>query len=105
MYKFGQEIIAENSGTRCPVLVAQYGRYIQSLRNIEATIWQLQLFGRITSHITRQLQLNNIPILRYLNEAHGIVLKGSAWHELNKELEREKIPPDGVINYLRRLVQ
>lgn len=29
MYKFGQEIIAENSGTICPVWVAQYGRYIQ----------------------------------------------------------------------------
>jgi len=28
MYKFGLEIIAENSGTKCPVWVAQYGRYI-----------------------------------------------------------------------------
>ena len=33
MYKFGHEIIAENSGTRCPVLVAQYGRYIHEEYN------------------------------------------------------------------------
>ena len=30
MYKFGQEIIAADSGTICPVWVAQYGRYIQA---------------------------------------------------------------------------
>ena len=36
MYKFGQEIIAADSGTICPVWVAQYGRYIHIRINKKA---------------------------------------------------------------------
>ena len=76
MYKFGQEIIAENSGTRCPVLVAQYGRYIQ--------------YGKRSTIITSQLPVKSW--YQYLNEptladaimdrlsgaAHKIELKGES---------------------------
>ncbi len=71
-----------------------------SLRDIEVSLWQLQLFDRMTSGIAQQLQNNQIPILQILNSKCGLVLKDKSWYDIYKELEMKKIPPNLIFNYL-----
>lgn len=78
-------------------------KYGGTLRDIEASLWQLQIFGRITSHITKQLQFNNIPILQYLNAEHGLELKDNSWSKIYRDLEKKKIPPSIIESFLRSL--
>ncbi|KOH42837.1 hypothetical protein [Sunxiuqinia dokdonensis] len=75
-----------------------------SLRDIEASLWQLQLFDRITVHVVRQLQENNIPSLAYLNMEYGLVLKNFSWTQIYTDLENKKIAPIHLINYLEHFV-
>jgi hypothetical protein len=75
-------------------------------RDIEVSLWQLQHFDRITVHLAKQLQQNNIPVLQFLIQNHGIVWKdNSSWPQIYRELEAKKIPPKILIEYLKNLVE
>lgn len=75
-------------------------------RDIEVSLWQLQHFDRITSHVAKQLQQNNIPVLQFLIQNHGIVWKdNSSWPQIYRELETKKIPPKILIENLKSLIE
>ena len=71
-----------------------------SQRDIEVSLWQLQIFGRITVHITKQLQQNNIPIVQYLIDKHGLINKKDLWNHWYRDLEEKKIHPSVIEGFL-----
>lgn len=75
-----------------------------SLRDIEVSLWQLQIFGRMTVHIAKQLQQNNIPIVQYLIEKHGLVFKQDVWYHWYRDLEEKKISPSIIEEFLRSII-
>ena len=75
-----------------------------SQRNIEVSLWQLQLFGRITSSVVKQLHENNIPVLQFLVANHGIVWKGiSSWPQIYRDLETKKLSPVILVAHFQSL--
>lgn len=76
-----------------------------SQRDIEVSLWQLQLFKRITVHIAKQFHNNNIPILEYLVSEQNIVLgEGYFWSQLYSDLEKRKISSNTIESFLKTLV-
>ncbi len=80
-------------------------KYNVPIRDIEASLWELQLFNRITSHTAKQLTENKIPILEYLISEHNIVLpEGFIWGQLYRDLEKRQISSNTVESFLKTLV-
>lgn len=75
-----------------------------SQRDVEASLWQLQIFDRMTVHIAKQLQQNNIPIVQYLVDKHGLVIKEDPWYHWYRDLEEKKINPTVIVGFLREIV-
>nr|WP_314896906.1 hypothetical protein [uncultured Flavobacterium sp.] len=75
-----------------------------SLRDIEVTLWQLQFFKRLTVHIAKQLQYNNIPIAEYLVSEHGLSTHKNIWVHWYRELEQKKIQPRIIEEFLKSLL-
>ncbi len=76
-----------------------------SLRDFESSLWQLQIFKRITVHIAKQLHEKNIPILEYLVSEQNIVLgDGYFWSQLYGDLEKRQISSNTVESFLKTLV-
>lgn len=80
-------------------------KYNIPIRDIEASLWELQLFNRITSHTAKQLTENKIPILEYLISEHNIVLpEGFIWGQLYRDLEKRQISSNTIESFLNTLV-
>ena len=80
-------------------------KYNVPIRDIEASLWELQLFNRITSHTAKQLTENKIPILEYLISEHNIVLpEGFIWGQLYRDLEKRQISSNTIESFLKTLV-
>lgn len=76
-----------------------------SLRDFESSLWQLQIFKRITVHIAKQLHEKNIPILEYLVSEQNIVLgDGYFWSQLYRDLEKRQISSNTTESFLKTLV-
>lgn len=78
-----------------------------SFRDIEISLWQLQLFKRLTIHIVKQLHYNKIPIVKYLVITHQMELPvqvEKVWQVWYSELEKKQIQPQIVENYLKSLL-
>ncbi len=71
------------------------------LRDIEISLWELQIFKRLTVHIVKQLQINNIPIVEHLVLVHNLTTQKDLWY---KDLEERKIRPEIIENFLRSLI-
>ncbi len=75
-----------------------------SIRDIEVSLWQLQHFGRITSHIVKQLEQNHVPVLHFLIKNHGIIWEdSSSWVQICRDLETKKIPPNILVTHFKYL--
>lgn len=78
-----------------------------SLRDIEVSLWQLQLFKRLTIHIVKQLNYNKIPIIRYLAYTHHMEIPedtNKVWQIWEKELHKREIQPKIVEDFLKSLL-
>jgi hypothetical protein len=75
-----------------------------SVLEIEISLWQLQIFQRITVHIVKQLHYNNIPIVEYLIEEHKLTVEKDIWSNWYRELEERKIQPAIIDDFLKRLI-
>lgn len=76
-----------------------------SLRDIEISLWQLQLFNRLTVNIVKQLNYNKIPIVRFLVNKHKMELpENNVWQLWYTELEKRQIQPHIVENFLKSLL-
>ncbi|WP_205500037.1 hypothetical protein [Rufibacter psychrotolerans] len=73
-------------------------------RHIEATLWQLQIFNRVTSHIGKQLQQNQIPFEQYLIERHGLTPTIDPWYHWDKAIWEKNILPLEVEEYLKSII-
>lgn len=76
-----------------------------SLRDIEVSLWQLQIFKRLTVHIAKQLQHNHIPIAEYLIRDHGLIAQEDLWFHWYKDLEQRKIQPEIIEDFLKSLLK
>ena len=74
------------------------------LRDIEISLWELQIFNRLTVHIVKQLQSNGIPIAEYLINEHGLIVQEDMWSHWYRDLENRRIQPSVVEEYLRSLL-
>lgn len=75
-----------------------------SIRDLEAILWQLQIFDRVTSHVVQQLEQNQIPILKFLNLNYGLILNGTDWPRFQRNLESKKVAPSVMIKFLNILI-
>lgn len=76
----------------------------ESLRDFEASLWQLQIFKRLTVHIAKQLQYNRIPIAGYLKNEHDITLQENKWHLIDRVLNEKNIPQNKIVDFLNLLL-
>ncbi|HBD25236.1 hypothetical protein [Flavobacterium sp.] len=76
-------------------------KYQCSQRDIEVTLWQLQFFERITVHMVKQLQQNNIPIVQFLINEYHLELKEDLWYNWYRDLEEKKIPAKVLEDFLK----
>lgn len=72
-----------------------------SQRDIEVSLWQLQIFKRLTVHIAKQLQQNNIPIAQYLIIEHGLIPQEDIWYHWYKDIEYKQIQPKVIEEFLK----
>mgnify|MGYP003609162823 CR=1 FL=1 len=72
-----------------------------SLRDIEVSLWELQIFKRLTIHIAKQLQFNNIPIFEYLISVQNLSPQKDSWYT---DLEQRKIQPEIIEGFLKTLL-
>lgn len=75
-----------------------------SKRDIEISLWQLQVFKRLTVHIAKQLQYNNIPIAEYLIAKHGLIPQEDIWYHWYRDIERSQIQPTVVEEFLKSIL-
>lgn len=73
-------------------------------RDIEISLWELQIFNRLTVHIVKQLQHNSIPIVEYLIDKHGLIVQEDIWSHWYRDLEHRKIQPIVVEEFLMSLL-
>ncbi|MGY6744926.1 MAG: hypothetical protein ACXIUQ_19495 [Cecembia sp.] len=69
-------------------------------REVYVSLWQLQIFNRLTSHIGRQLSNCGIPVIIFLKEQYGLSYENDPWYEWDKKLLEIKIPPSNIIAFL-----
>lgn len=75
-----------------------------SLKNIQVSLWQLQIFKRLTVHIAKQLQYNNIPIAEYLIKEHGLIPQNDIWYHWYRDIEQKQIQPRVIEEFLESLL-
>ncbi|WP_348812740.1 hypothetical protein [Flavobacterium maritimum] len=75
-----------------------------SQRDIEVSLWQLQIFKRLTVHIAKQLQYNNIPIAEYLITGHGLIPQEDIWYHWYMDIEQKQIQPEVIEEFLESLL-
>lgn len=75
-----------------------------SQRDIEVSLWELQIFKRLTVHIVKQLHHNSIPIVEYLIDKHGLIVQGDIWSNWYRDLEQKQIQPIVVEEFLKSLI-
>lgn len=75
-----------------------------SQRDIEVSLWQLQIFKRLTVHIAKQLQFNKIPIAEYLITEHGLIPQEKIWYHWYSDIEQRKILPKVIEEFLESLL-
>ena len=71
-----------------------------SQRDFEVSLWQLQIFKRLTVHIAKQLQYNNIPIAQYLMSEHGLIPQEDIWYHWYSDIEKKQIQPKDIEEFL-----
>ena len=101
--KLAEQLIPIN-GEYKDLAINLHKKFHGSQRNIEVSLWQLQLFGRITSNVVKQLHENNIPVIQFLVVNHGIVWKGiSSWPQIYRDLETKKLSPVILLEHFKSL--
>lgn len=74
-------------------------------RNIEVSLWQLQLFKRVTGNVVMQLQQNNIPIVQFLIKNYSNIRQNSSsWPRMCKIIEETHISPRAIVIYLQTMI-
>lgn len=73
-------------------------------RDIHISLWQLQIFNRITVHIAKQLNDCNIPVMEFLMKNYGLKFEKYPWVEWYRPLEEMKIPPGDILNFLTKFL-
>lgn len=71
---------------------------------LEISLWQLQFFKRLTVHIGKQLQQNNIPIAEYLIGHYGLIAQKDFWYYSGSVMDQRKIQPNEVEGFLKSLL-
>lgn len=74
-------------------------------RDIYISLWQLQIFKRLTSHIGKQLNNCGIPMINFLKEQYGLQHEKDPWYEWDKKLHEIRIPPSNIIDFLRSFIK
>ena len=77
---------------------------IDSERNIITSLWQLQIFGYLTSHIAKQLQMEGIPIIEFLVNKYKLEIVPELWMNWQHDLNRQKISEKIVYEFLQTIV-
>ncbi len=76
-----------------------------SKRNLTVTLWQLQRYKYLTSHIAKQLQRERIPIIEYLIKQYDYVPVDNLWVNWQHNLNRDKIDQLIVVSYLETFLR
>jgi|GEM_PF-1866614 len=69
-------------------------------REVYISLWQLQIFNRLTVHIAKQLNDSGVPILVFLMQDYKLTFEKYPWGEWYSPLEKMKIPPKALIDFL-----
>jgi hypothetical protein len=75
-----------------------------SQRDIEVSLWQLQIFKRLTVHVAKQLQYSNIPIAEYLITEHGLIPQKDILYHWSSDIEQRQIQPKIIEEFLESLL-
>lgn len=100
LVKFLKPLTPENE----KLAIALARKFKCSKRNILATIWQLQIFGWLTSTQGRQFQENNIPVIEYLIENYGFALEKDLWYNWQHRLNELKISDETITDFFKSLL-
>lgn len=79
-------------------------KFGSSKRDIEISLWQLQVFKRLTVHIAKQLQYNKIPIAEYLIIEHKLIPQEDLWFHWYRDIEQRQIQPEVIEIFLKKLL-
>ncbi|MBN7812766.1 hypothetical protein J0A68_17560 [Algoriphagus sp. H41] len=69
------------------------------------SLWQLQIFKRLTVHIAKQLNQCKIPMKEYLINEVGFTFEKDPWYEWYRPLEEKKIPAVEVVRFLQSFLK
>jgi hypothetical protein len=76
-----------------------------SFRDVYISLWQLQIFNRLTVHIAKQLNDCGIPILDFLMKDCKLTFEKYPWGEWYRPLEKMKIPPSEIVSFLKEFLE
>lgn len=74
-------------------------------RDVYVSLWQLQLFNRLTTQIAKQLNDCGIPMLEFLINDHKLTFEKYPWGEWYRPLEEKKIPPSEIVRFLKEFLE
>ncbi|MDI1322267.1 MAG: hypothetical protein PSV36_05925 [Algoriphagus sp.] len=73
--------------------------------DVYVSLWQLQIFNRLTTHIAKQLNDCGIPMLDFLISDHKLTFEKYPWGEWYRPLEEKKIPPSEIVKFLQDFIR
>lgn len=77
------------------------GNYME----VYISLWQLQIFNRLTVHIAKQLNDCGVPILVFLMQDYKLKFEKYPWGEWYSPLEKMKIPPSEIVISLKEFLE